>query len=336
MNNSLVSFRWAHKAWLVFFLIGVSAGLSAQNNNAAAAKTQPVLAVSRVAEAAALTETPRADPAVVTKPAERKPGNLDSTSKIFEDSDILVYYGHPRSRNMGILGRYTKEELAEKLETLAEEYRAESGGKDIVKGFYIIYGTCWPEGDIGRIPKTVLQPYIDFALENDMIVFLDHQIGRFDPVESLASMFPYLQYPNVHLALDPEWRTDKPMLEFGYVTAGELNTAQQKMQDYMNENNISGERMLVIHQFRDVMIRQRTEVRADFERVRLVHCMDGVVTPKEKLDTYKFNAGATNLPLKAFKLFYDFQLPKVLVDKPLLTPKDVYALKPRPSLIMYQ
>jgi hypothetical protein len=261
---------------------------------------------------------------------------LDNASALMDNSDILAFYGHPLSKNMGILGRMPKEELLVQLDVLADEYRAESGGKDIVKAFYIIYGTCWPEGEIGKIRSSVLQEYIDFALENNMLIFLDHQIGKYDPVESLASMFQYLKYPNVHLALDPEWRTTKPMQEFGRVTGGEINNAQQAMQDYINANNITGERMLVIHQFRDVMIKDRDVINADYQKVRLIHCMDGVGTPKEKLDTYKFNARATNMPIKAFKLFYDFKLEKVLVDTPLLTPKEVYALNPRPSLIMYQ
>jgi hypothetical protein len=236
---------------------------------------------------------------------------------------------------MGILGRMPKEELKTELDMLAQEYRLASG-KEIVTGFYIIYGTCWPEGEIGKIKNSLLEEWIEFALENNMLVFLDHQIGKYDPVESLASMYKYLKYPNVHLALDPEWRTEKPMEEFGHVTGAEINAAQQSMEAYINDNDIPGERMLVIHQFREVMIKNRDVIKADFEKVRLVHCMDGVGTPKEKLDTYRFNARATNMPVKAFKLFYDFKLPKVLVDSPLLTPKEVYALEPRPSLIMYQ
>jgi hypothetical protein len=108
------------------------------------------------------------------------------------------------------------------------------------------------------------------------------------------------------------------------------------MEKYMEDNDIEGERMLVIHQFRDVMIKNRKAIKADYEKVRLVHCMDGVGTPKEKRDTYKFNAGAANMPLKAFKLFYDFKIPGVLVDKPLLDASEVFALEPRPRLIMYQ
>ena len=267
------------------------------------------------------------------------PPPLSSASAIMLDSDILAFYGHPVAKKMGILGRYPKDELTEKLSALAEDYRAESGGRGIVKAFYIIYGTVQPEGNIltmEQINKALLKEWIEYAEERGILIFLDHQIGKYDPVESLASMFSYLKYPNVHLALDPEWRTAKPMQEFGCVTGNEINRAQQEMQDYIIENNIEGDRILLIHQFRDVMIRNRADIRADFERVRLVHCMDGVGTPKEKLDTYKFNAQAKNMPVKAFKLFYDFNLPGVLVDSPLLTPKEVYALDPRPVVIMYQ
>ncbi|GMO31540.1 MAG: hypothetical protein Ta2F_07040 [Termitinemataceae bacterium] len=295
---------------------------------------------------------------------------VSATDSILLNNDILAFYGHPVAKNMGILGRYPKEELEKKLTDLANEYKAESGGRNIKKAFYIIYATAQgkpriplldSEGNevkddkgnvkkvevdfkspsqsvltIDQINKALLTSWIEWAQERDMLIFLDHQIGLLDPVESLKTMFKYLKYPNVHLALDPEWRTAKPMKEFGSVSAEEINAAQEAMQNYMTENNIQGERMLVIHQFREVMIKNRKNVKSDFEHVRLVHCMDGVGTPAEKLDTYKFNAQATNMPIKAFKLFYDFKLPGVLVDTPLLTPKQVYSLNPRPYIIMYQ
>ncbi|MCL2209033.1 MAG: hypothetical protein FWC19_03255 [Treponema sp.] len=249
--------------------------------------------------------------------------------------DILAYYGHPNSRNMGILGRYTMEELDEKLTALAVEYE-EAGGKKIKKAFYIIYGTVWPRGDIGILREDRLLPYIEYGLENDFLVFIDHQIGRYDPIDSLKRILPWLKYPNVHLALDPEWRTDKPMEDFGYMTGEEINTAQRVMEDYIIENDIPGERMLVIHQFNRHMILNRQTVNTDFDRVRLVHCMDGIGSPAMKKDTYAFNALAANMPIKGFKLFYDFGIPGAGVDKPLMSPSDVYALNPRPVVIMYQ
>jgi hypothetical protein len=257
-------------------------------------------------------------------------------ASILLNSDILAFYGHPRSRNMGILGRYPIEELDQRLSALAAEYEAESGGRTVRKAFYIIYGTVWPEGEIGILGEEIIKRYIDYALEHDILIFLDHQIGRFDPVDSLRRMLPWLRYPNVHLALDPEWRTTKPMKEIGSVTADEINRAQQVMEDYIIANDIPGERLLVIHQFNWIMIRNRDRVRSDFQRVRLVHCADGFGTPRLKRASYAFNAEAQNIPIKGFKLFYNFGISGAGYDEPLLSPKQVYELNPRPYVIMYQ
>ena len=260
----------------------------------------------------------------------------DDHISLLLNNDILAFYGHPNSKNMGILGRYSIEELDEKLTKLAVEYEAESGGRNIIKAFYIIYGTVWPAGEIGIINDSILKRYIEYSLEKNILIFIDHQIGRYDPVDSLKRMLPWLKYPNVHLALDPEWRTKKPMEEIGYITADELNRVQQVMEDYIIEHDIPGERLLVIHQFNWRMIKNREKVQSDFSRVRLVHCADGFGTPQLKRSSYAYNAQAENMPIKGFKLFYNFGIPGAGYDNPLLTPKEVYELNPRPYIIMYQ
>jgi hypothetical protein len=276
--------------------------------------------------------------AAVATPAAETP------QSIFETSDILAYYGHPLSSRMGILGRLPIDEVYRQLSLEAENYRALSGSRDIKKAFYIIYGTVQPKGKINRINKETLLKWINYAAEHDMIVFLDHQIGRYDPVESLKEMLPYLQYPNVHLALDPEWHTATPMENIGSVTADEINRAQEAMEQYLISNNLPGERLLVLHQFKTWMIDERQinvetgkPIKVDtasFTRVRLVHCADGWGNPDQKKDTYKSNAASgPNIPIKGFKLFYKHGNQ---YDDPLLTPADVYSLNPRPQLIMYQ
>jgi len=268
--------------------------------------------------------------------AEYKNRLQDYQLSFLLNNDILAYYGHPGSRNMGILGRYSMEELDKLLTKLAAEYEAVNGGRKVQKAFYLIYGTVWPKGEIGIIGDKVLLPYIEYGLKNDILVFIDHQIGRYDPIDSLKKMLPYLRYPNVHLALDPEWRTHSPMVSIGSVRADEVNLAQQVMEDYMIENNIPGERMLVIHQFNHVMIQNRTEVKSNFNRVRLIHCADGFGSPGVKRSTYDYNALASNIPIKAFKLFYNFGIPGAGYDDPIMSPRDVYKLNPRPYIIMYQ
>jgi hypothetical protein len=260
---------------------------------------------------------------------------LSSRESILLNSDILAFYGHPRSRNMGILGRFSKEELDEKLTALAAAYQTE-GGRKVRKAFYIIFGTVWPEGNIGIIADSLLEEYVEFALKNDILIIIDHQIGRFTPAEAMTRMLPWLRYPNVHLALDPEWRTLKPMEEIGTVSSEEINQVQRIMENYMIENHIPGERLLVIHQFNWCMISGREKVQSNFSKVRLVHCADGFGQPAVKRSSYAFNAKADNMPVKGFKLFYNFGIPGAGYDNPLLTPKEVFELNPRPYVIMYQ
>ena len=258
------------------------------------------------------------------------------TKTLFLNDDIIAFYGHPGSPNMGIVGRYSKEELNLLLEKLAAEYDAVNGGRGVRKALYPIYGTVQPRGRIGYLDEAILQDYLDFSLKHDLLMFIDHQIGRYDPVASLEQMLPYLKYPNVHLALDPEWRTARPMREIGGVSAKEINRAQELMSAYLAERGIPGSRMLVIHQFDWRMIRNRNEVQTGYPRVSLVHCADGFGSPELKRNTYAFNALAVNMPLKGFKLFYNFGIPGAGHDDPLLTPEEVNALVPRPALVIYQ
>ncbi|MDR1950278.1 MAG: hypothetical protein LBQ38_12870 [Spirochaetaceae bacterium] len=273
---------------------------------------------------------------VISEAESRAAGQASANESILLNNDIVAFYGHPLSQRMGILGRYSIEELNFRLTKVAEEYGAVNGERGIRKAFYIIYGTVWPQGEIGILKEQVLLEYIQYALERDILVFIDHQIGRYDPVESLKRMLPYLRYPNVHLALDPEWRTTKPMMEIGTVTAEEINRAQRVMEDYILEHKLPGERMLVIHQFNWRMIRDREKVEAGFDRVRLVHCADGFGNPSLKRQSYAFNAQAVNMPIKGFKLFYNSKLPGAGYDEPLLSPREVFELNPRPYVIMYQ
>jgi hypothetical protein len=169
-----------------------------------------------------------------------------------------------------------------------------------------------------------------------MLVFVDHQIGKYTVKEAMERILPFLKYPNVHLAIDPEWRTLIPMKEIGSISGDELNEAQRLMNDYIIDKGISGIRMLVVHQFHEKMIRGRDRVRADFERVLLVHTADGFGSPALKRNTYSLIAKAENMPMKGFKLFFKSEFPLAGFDEPLLRPEEVMGLDPRPVLIMYQ
>lgn len=259
----------------------------------------------------------------------------DYRSLLLND-DVLAFYGSPLSKRMGILGVHPIPELNRLLDEWAASYDAANGARGVKKAFYVIYGMAWPEGEIGILRESRLNEYIEFALANDILVFVDHQIGRYPVEAAVKRLLPFLRYPNVHLALDPEWRTTKPMEEIGSVTAEELNRAQRTIEDYLVEHGYPGERLLVVHQFNWKMIGNREAVRTDFARVRLVHCADGFGHPAVKRQSYEYNARAPNMPIKGFKLFFRSGVPGAGFDAPLMSPPEVLGLEPRPSLIMYQ
>jgi hypothetical protein len=255
---------------------------------------------------------------------------------LLANNQVLAFYGNPLSRRMGILGEYSKEDLCRLVKGYAKLYDQVNGGDGVVPAYYLIYGTCWPGGEIGYLKESLVRDYVNYAAREGLIVFVDHQIGRFSVEEAMKCLLPWLKYPNVHLALDPEWRTTAPMQEIGSISAEEVNLAQKMMSDYMNAEGIPGVRILVVHQFRSSMILGRERVRADNDRVLLVHTADGFGAPALKKNTYALNAMAGNMPLKGFKLFFKTTVPGAGYDEPLLTPPEVLKLNPRPALVIYQ
>ena len=256
---------------------------------------------------------------------------------LFENNHIIAYYGHPKSKIMGIVGRHSIPELAEMLKKEAGNYDSTNSDKGIVPAFYLIYGTCQPGGEINIIDRKLVESYIQYALANGFLVYLDHQVGKYTVSQALDQILPFLKYPNVHLALDPEWRTTRPMREVGSITGKELNAAQIQMKEYMALNNIPGKRQLVVHQFQTRMIRDIKDVKTSYDPVILVHATSGWGSPEAKMSTHARNAMADNIPYKGFKLWYYYSSRSgVHYDRPLMTPMQVLRLTPEPGLIIYQ
>jgi len=284
---------------------------------------------------------PRA-PILAEETNRLQPTWVDQWNRIFrpasvlENQIIVAYYGQPSSTKMGILGEQTMAEGKRKLDETAKTWEAVAGGKSVLGAFHLIYATCYPDANVGYLSQATVMRYIEFAAQNNLLVVLDHQLGKYSIEVAMNSMLPYLKYPNVHLAIDPEWKTLNPGVELGTIRAEDVNKAQQMMQDYLEAENLPGKRILVLHQFHAKMISSRETVRSDFPRIDLVHHADGFGPPQLKLDTYRFLAGMTNLPVKGFKLFLPKSWKTKGMDIPLLTPAQVMALRPQPVYISYQ
>jgi hypothetical protein len=257
-------------------------------------------------------------------------------ASVLENQMVVAFYGQPSSTRMGILGEQGMEESKKLLDETIKTWKAVSGGKTVMPAFHLIYATCYPDASVGVLSQETVLRYVEFAAQNNMLVILDHQLGKLSVEAAMNSLLPWLKYPNVHLAIDPEWKTPNPGIELGTITAADVNKAEQMMDDYLSAENLPGKRMLILHQFHSKMISDRDSVRADFPRVDLVHHADGFGPPPLKLDTYHFLAGMKNLPVKGFKLFLPKAWKSKGMDIPLLTPAQVMALVPQPVYISYQ
>lgn len=260
----------------------------------------------------------------------------------------LTYYGRPGVPVMGILGEHELGPLTTLLKQQLKAYDLANGAALGVQGaFHLVYGmaTKAPGEDnshLAFLTDEVVESYIKAAEAEGLAVILDIQIGALSPADALAYGLPWLDYENVHLALDPEFAMAHkgqawPGDPIGFVTAEQINEAQVTMQDYLAKNDLAGERILLIHQFLDDMIVKKADLDWSHDRIALTISADGWGGPWGKISKYNaFIDDATHF--SAFKLFYRW-------DQPLMTPKEALGIdgygeqgyiEVTPNLIIYQ
>lgn len=313
---------------------GVQLPASVGGTDSSSDDGEPSSAPNRAAAAAAPT-------AVVTATV-----NLDeprvvasADGSLLPNFRILTYYGHPHDTNMGILGQYGVEQdldgLHEKLEEQAEEYRKADPSRPILLAFEVIASVAQgqPQNDGSWLLNTdaqTIQEYIDYAAEHDMLVFLDVQIGLRGVPEEIDLVRSYLEHPNVHLALDPEFAIGADQIpgeHVGSITAEDVRYAQNYLIELTASLGIPP-KVLIVHQFLPMMIQNKEQITA-VPGVQLVIVMDGHGPPNTKLETYGAVIASSPIEYNGVKLFYD-------QDAPLLTAREVVALDPVPDLIIYQ
>ena len=273
----------------------------------------------------------------------------DVTSPYY-NTTWLTYYGRPNVPIMGILGEYPIEELVPLLREEANAYdRANGDGLAVMPAFHLVYGmaTKAPGEDnshLGFMAEVEVMAYIEAAEAEGWGVILDVQIGALAPTEAITPALAFLKYPNVHLAIDPEFAMVHPGQSvpgnpIGYVTAEQVNEVQAVIDAYLAAERLPAPRILLVHQFQSSMIVEPEKLdKSTHERVALTLSVDGWGGPWGKIS--KYNSFVTSdSPYSAFKLFYQW-------DEPLLTPHEVLGNQPyrgsdffmdvTPNLIIYQ
>ncbi|WP_297525245.1 hypothetical protein [Sulfurovum sp.] len=261
---------------------------------------------------------------------------------------IVAYYGRPHVKTMGILGEYPISTVIQKVKARARQYeKALGNGQHVTPGFDLIYemATTSPGKDgkyVITLSEKKLMEYIHAAQENNMVLFIDVQLGKKSPAQAVKPLLKYLKYKNVHIAVDPEFSVDnlsvRPGKKIGSITGPQINAVQDLMSAYLRDNHIEEDKILLVHMFTENMVRDKKAIRYT-KKIHLAMHLDGHGSPALKIKIYNglYTEARAAKVVGGFKVF-------LKADHPVMTPRQVLGLEPvgksrvkdMPKIITYQ
>ena len=250
----------------------------------------------------------------------------------------VALYGNVTTADLGLLGEQDAEASISRAKEYAEKY-ADLSDVPAIPTFEIIVsvasssagadGTYSSKGDVADI-----EPWVKKAQEEGVYVILDLQSGREDSLTQAKVYEKLLKYPNVGLAVDPEWRLEPnqlPLQQIGYIDAEEINRTQDWLADLVKKNDLP-QKIFTLHQFKTHSLPDRSTINFSTrpEVATLLHA-DGQGTQAQKQDTWRVLK--QDLPKGAFLGWKNF----IDEDQPMLTPEETMKqVDPTPEFISYQ
>ena len=255
---------------------------------------------------------------------------------------VVAFYGNPLSKKMGILGEIPQDQMLAKLDAIAAQWRTADPGVPVQTALHLIVsvaqglpgkdGMYRQRSDAGLIEKVY-----GWARSKGAITILDIQAGKSTIDSELPRLIPFLSRPDVHLGLDPEFYMHynregrAPGSKIGAMDARDVNHAIDQLAKLVTQYHLPP-KLLVVHRFTTNMLQRADQIRLD-PRVQVVINMDGWGQPWLKFDTYAKCEASEPVQYTGFKLFFHNDTKK---GDPLLSPREVLALRPRPMYIQYQ
>jgi hypothetical protein len=279
-----------------------------------------------------MTLAPPSAPASPVKPASAP--RLRHPPSVLDEHVMVAWYGNPWTGKMGILGRLTGDALADGLKRQAAAYAAVTH-KKVLPAYELIavvaQGSPGPDGLWRRREnRDVIDRMLHAARAAGFKLILDIQTGRSTVLSELRYLAPYLEEPDVYLALDPEFSMGAdgiPGRRIGTMQAREVNDAIAVLECLIVRHNLPP-KVLIVHQFTTGMLPDKESIWST-DAVDVVLDMDGFGSAELKQHTYKTVLRQRPLAYTGFKLFY-------IQDTGLLQPAQVLGLSPSPSVIIYQ
>lgn len=292
-----------------------------------------LLSVTVMSTAASGT-SPAPPPAPPTLAKSSSKADRADSSSVLANSLLVTWYGNPWSERMGILGRLDGDALAAGLKKQAAAYAAVTD-KRVIPAYELvtIIGQPQPGRDGGyrrRESHAVIERTLKAARAAGFKLILDVQTGHSSVLSELSYLAPYLQEPDVYLALDPEFSMGDggvPGERIGQMRADDVNDAIDVL-EYVQERYRLPRKVLMVHQFTMAMLPDKEKIWSS-PALDIVLVADGFGAPALKRHTYSMVLRQHALPFSGFKLFY-------IQDTDLLQPSQVLALTPAPSVVIYQ
>ncbi|WP_210116329.1 hypothetical protein [Hymenobacter fodinae] len=314
---------------------GSRSGTDAENPSAVADTTKPAVVDTVALQRAAMRrDSLKADSIV------KKSGQLPGA--ILPGHRIVAFYGNIRAKGMGILGREPKEQMLAKFRKVQKEWQDADPSLPIQPALHSVTITAQAAaGKDGKYrlmnSKSTIDETIQWAKDNNCIVFLDVQVGLSDLEHELHKLEPWLKDPIVHMGIDPEFAMQtkgvRPGKKIGTYDAKDVNYAINFLARIVSENKLPP-KVLTVHRFTQGMITNYKNIKLD-PRVQVVMHMDGWGNPTLKKDSYKAYVEKQPVQYTGFKLFYEYD-PRPAPHH-MMTPKEVLAeLNPKPLYIQYQ
>lgn len=253
---------------------------------------------------------------------------------------ILAYYGNFYSRNMGILGEYEPDEVLRRLASTTAKWEAVDPNTPVLPAIEYIAIVAQADGGADGMYRAVMpdkeiEKAYELAHKAKGILILDVQVGLSTLEREVPKFKKFLERPDVHLAVDPEFSMkggQKPGTVIGTHNAADINYVINYLSTIVKENKLPP-KVLLVHRFTQNMVTGVSQITPTPE-VQVVMIMDGWGSKDLKRGTYKTVIEPEPVQFAGIKLFYknDLKAPSTGI----LSSTEVLQFHPKPIYVQYQ
>jgi hypothetical protein len=241
---------------------------------------------------------------------------------------------------MGILGEYEPEEVLRRLASTSAKWAAADPTTPILPAIEYIaivaQGSAGADGMYRAVmPDKEIEKAYDLAHKANGILILDMQVGLSTLDREVPKFKKFLERPDVHLAVDPEFSMkggQKPGTVIGTHSAADINYVINYLSTIVKENKLPP-KVLLVHRFTTNMVTGVSQITPTPE-VQVVMIMDGWGSKDLKRGTYGTVITPEPVQFSGIKLFYKNDLKPPSTG--LLSPTEVLQLNPKPIYVQYQ